>query len=145
MILCNFYLRKSVVYIPTMAKVENHAHYREIDPVAVVPLTNCDSLRKAIRDAMDRGNPLIPFVMPEDLPPPILLKYAGVKSWSAFSKTAQLWSLKQKAGGYEINGYRPRTDRGHEVDPARVVTFSPGTALDDVIDRMVTILQADGS
>jgi len=69
-----------------------------------------------------------------------VLKYAGVKSWSAFAGSASPWILEEKDGKYQILGHRRHPD-GWVKDPEQTVEFPPGTALDTVIDRMIAILQ----
>jgi hypothetical protein len=77
----------------------------------------------------------------DEWPPPVLLKYAGVKTWSAFARGTSAWSINEKDGAYQIVGYRTHTkgywveDRNHKIE------LPPGSAIDDVIERMIAILQ----
>jgi hypothetical protein len=45
------YLRRGVVYVPTVAKREGGA-YTNIEPVAVVPVTNFEGIRRALSDTI---------------------------------------------------------------------------------------------
>jgi hypothetical protein len=47
------FLKKGVVYVPTVAKLQTGA-YTDIEPVAVVPVSNTESLRRAFLDAIAR-------------------------------------------------------------------------------------------
>lgn len=47
----------------------------------------------------------------DNWPAPILLKYSGAKTWSAFAHGASQWSIFQNAdGSYDITGYRTHPD-----------------------------------
>ena len=75
--LFHVYLRAGIVYVPTVAKREGA--YTDIEPVAVVPVTDTEALRWALLDAVARKNVVVP-VQRGKWPAPVLLKYAGVKS-----------------------------------------------------------------
>ena len=51
------------------------------------------------------------------------------------------WSIYEKDGKYQIEGYRLHRKGYWEQDPDNVIKFPAGTPLDDVIDRMIAILQ----
>jgi hypothetical protein len=57
--LYNCFLKKGVVYVPTVAKLQTGA-YTDIEPVAVVPVSNTESLRRAFLDAIARKNAIVP-------------------------------------------------------------------------------------
>ena len=57
--LVHCYLRRNVVYVPTVARLKTGA-YREIEPVVVLSAADTDGLRRAIGDAIKRGNEIIP-------------------------------------------------------------------------------------
>jgi len=69
-----------------------------------------------------------------------VVKYAGVKSWGA-SRGASPWIIGERDGRYQIVGHR-REPNNFAVDPDQSVDFPPSTTLDQVIDRMIGILQA---
>jgi hypothetical protein len=70
-----------------------------------------------------------------------VLKYAGVKTWAAFARSASSWSVKEQDGKYQIIGYRTHHDGHWEEDPEQRITFPPRSTQDEVIDRMIAILQ----
>ena len=76
----------------------------------------------------------------DDWPPPVVLKYAGVKSWSAFERGLRVWDLKENDGIFQIVG-NTRVSHGWVEDPKQTIMSPSGTSVDHVIDRMVAILQ----
>jgi hypothetical protein len=137
---CDLCLRKGVVYVPTMGKMDK-GFYRGVEPVAVVPASNTDTLRRALAETIARGNPHVPMLRRRDWPPPVVLKYAGVKSWSAFERGMRLWSITEKEGTFQIAEQKKQTDRMWRDDPNEIIDFSADASADKVIDRMVAILQ----
>jgi hypothetical protein len=134
------YLRDGIVYVPTVAMREGGPVYTDIEPVAVVPATNTEAVRRALLDAIARKNIVVP-VPKGKWPAPVLLKYAGVRSWSAFARTASLWSIEEERGVYQIVGYRKHPKGYWEQDTGQKTHFPPGATVDDVVSRMITILR----
>lgn len=99
------YLRNAVAYVPTVVKLQTGA-YVDVDPVAVVPAANTDGLRGALLDAIGRKNAIVSPPPKDKWPPPILLKYAGVKTWAAFARGAAVWSIQETDGNFLIAGYQ---------------------------------------
>jgi hypothetical protein len=131
-------LRKDFVYVPTVGN--RRGVYTVIEPVAVIPVANTEGLHAAFRDAIARKNVDVPPVKGK-WPPPILPKYAGVKTSAAFDRSASTWNIQENEEKYKIVGYRTHHDGYWTEDPAQTIVFPPGTALDAVIDRMIAILQ----
>ena len=137
------YLRDGIVYVPTVARREREPVYTDIEPVAVMPVTNTDGVRRALLDSIARKNVVIPTPELNALrKPPILPKYAGVRSWSTFFRNASTWSITQENGAYQILGYRKHPRKYWEEDPDQKIQFPAATMVDDVVDRMIAILQA---
>jgi hypothetical protein len=132
------YLRNAIVYVPTVVKLQTGA-YMDVDPVAVVPVAITDGLRHALLDAIARENAIVPPPPKDDWPPPVLLEYAGVKTWSAFARGASQWSIK--VGKYQIVGYRTHRDGYWVEDSDQKTDFPPGATVDDVVGRTIAILQ----
>jgi len=135
------YLRRGIVYIPTVARVRNSGH-RDIEPVAVVPISHVEELRRAFVDTIARGNPEIPLATGDKRPSPILPKYAGVTTWSAFARGTMTWGIKEKSGVYQIVGYRRYPSGGWVEDPDQTITLPSGSSVGDAVERMIGILQA---
>jgi hypothetical protein len=135
------YLRKGTVYLPTMGKMDE-GFYRGVEPVAVVSAANTEEVRQALRAAIARGNPVVPILRRSEIPPPVLLKYAGVGSWSAFERGMLFWDIKQNNGAFRIAGQGKQPDGMWRDDPEQIVTFPPVATVDDVVERMIAILQS---
>ena len=136
---CHCYLRNGIVYIPTQGEIHKGL-YLDVEPVAVVPLSDRAALHRAFAETIARGNPNVPLPKQSEIPPPLLPKYAGVKAWSTFARNASTWAISQRDGAFGINGYR-KDGRGWVPDSNSVEIFPTETAADQVIDRMIAILQ----
>ncbi|HXL64853.1 MAG TPA: hypothetical protein VN938_07340 [Xanthobacteraceae bacterium] len=136
---CHLYLRKGILYVPTMGKMDE-GFYRGVEPVAVISVSNSEGVRECLRAAVIRGNPAVPMLPRRKIPPPVLLKYAGVKSWSAFEKGMLAWTVKKQDGAFRIAGQIKNPDRMWRDDPDQLVNFPPGASVDEVVDRMIAIL-----
>ena len=91
---CDCYLRQGTVFLPTVGKVDKNVYFL-VEPVAVVPISNTGALRTALHEAIKRGNPAVRY---DRSAPPILCKYAGVKSWGTFARNASLWVMDETNG-----------------------------------------------
>jgi len=99
-----FYVRKGLAYIPTMARTEA-GYYPAIEPVEVVPVTDRIALEQALARTLYRGNPTIPAPTRENFPQPVALSHAGLKSWSRFVQDASGWSIAHENGRFVIAPY----------------------------------------
>jgi hypothetical protein len=115
--------------------------YRGVEPVTVASLSDTDEVRQALQTTIARGNPTVPVLRRREIPPPVLLKYAGVKSWSAFARGMQFWKISEDDGVFEILVEVKQPEGFWKSDPKKTITFPAGTSADEVIDRMITILQ----
>jgi hypothetical protein len=132
------YLRQGIVYVPTTAK-RGTSVYTTIEPVAVVPVSDTNGLRRALLDTINRKNITVPLLKGKR-PPPILLKYAGVKTWSTFARNTLTWDIIDD-GIYQIVGHKIHP-KGYWVEDANQrIKFPAGSTVDEVIDRMIAILQ----
>jgi hypothetical protein len=135
---CTCYLRNAVVYVPALG--QRGGAYTVIEPVAVVQVNDTDALRSAFRDAAARKIVDVPLIKGK-WPPPVLPKYAGVKTSAAFDRGTSTWNIQEDNEKYKIVGYRRHPDGYWVEDRAQTNEFPAGTSLDDVIDRMIAILQ----
>jgi hypothetical protein len=138
---CHLYLRKGTLFVPTTGKVDT-ALYRDIEPVSVVDVSDTEGMREALRTTVSRGNPATPHFSRGHYPRPVVLKHAGVKTWSTFAREARSWSIQQDERGYRIVGYRQDKEGYWVEDPEQITEFPSAAQADDVIDRMIPILQA---
>lgn len=138
--LLHCYLRNGVVYVPTVVRLKTGA-YMNVEPVAVMPAANTEDLRRAFRDTISRENKIVPNPPKDEWPPSVLAKYAGVKTWAAFARNASGWSIEETDGHYQIVGYRKHRKGYWEEDPNQKIGLPSGSTFDDVIVRMIAILQ----
>jgi hypothetical protein len=133
-------LKRGMVYLPTTVN-QGKALYMDVEPVTVVPVADTEALRRALRNTIPKQNPFVPPSVEDARKPPVLLKYTGDKSWPAFMRGTSLWSIYEKDGKYQIEGYHVHRKGYWERDRDQTIEFPAGTSLDDVIDRMIAILQ----
>ena len=133
------YLRNGIVYVPTVGR--RGGAYTIMEPVSVVPVMDSEGVRRALLDAKGRGNVAVPPRKGKP-PSPLLPKYAGVKSWSAFARSSSSWNITENDGIYRIIAHRMHPDGYWVEDQNQKIEFSFGTNVDAVIDCMIAILQA---
>ncbi len=136
--LYNCYLRKGIVYVPTIGK--RGGAYVVMEPVAVVPAKSTEDLRCAFEEAIGRGNAALPLLK-DGRPPPVMLKYTKTKSWPDFVRDTLTWNIEIIDDQYQIVGHRLRPDGGWAEDHDHKIKFPLGTAPDTVINRMIAVLQ----
>jgi hypothetical protein len=133
------YLRRGQVFIPAVAVVDKGL-YRDVEPVAVLSVSDTEGLRQEFARAIARGNPPTHPYPPGAHPQPVVVKYAGVKSWGSFAQGASTWVVDERNGLYQIVGHR-REPNNWVPDPKQTIAFPAETTIDQVIDRMIAILQ----
>lgn len=121
-----------------MARRKPEPIYTTIEPVSVVPLSDSEDVRRALLETIARKNVIIRDPDPTALrAPPLILKYAGVKSGLAFFRRASMWAITQDDGVFRIIN-----PKGHyQQEPAQEIQFSVGTTVDSVVDRIIAMLQ----
>jgi hypothetical protein len=119
--------------------------YRGVEPVAIVSASDIGGMRRALHETVARGNPPAQLLRRSEYPPPLLLKYAGVKSWSVFERGLMFWTIKEKNGVFQIASQSKRADGGWRTDPERVTDFPPNSTADDAIERMIAIVQEEAA
>jgi hypothetical protein len=137
---CDVYLRKGILYLPTLGKM-GEGFYRGVEPVAVCSLSDTAQIRQALQTTISRGNPIVPMLPRREIPPPVLLKYAGVKKWSEFERGMRFWNVKDSDGIFQISREAKQPEGFWKPDPKQTIRFPPGVSADDVIDRMIMLLQ----
>jgi hypothetical protein len=137
---CQVYLRKGAIYLPTLGIVEK-GFYRGVEPVAVVSVANTEALRQALLATIARGNPTVPRLRRSEYPPPVLLKYAGVKTWTAFDSDTSLWTITEDGGRFVIASYRKLPTGESVQNKDDKIEFPVGSSVDAVVDHLIGILQ----
>jgi hypothetical protein len=138
-------LYKGVVQVPTSYIVVRDGFFVTDTPLESVPVKQTERLRQAIQAAIERGNPSISRdearvrLHRKDDP---LLQATGARSWFALDReTKGLWGLIEKDGLYQIRVSQPMKTHGWHEDETKRVLFPPGTAIEDVIDRLIMMMQ----
>jgi hypothetical protein len=140
MMYCHVYLRKGTVYVPTVAKTEA-GFYMNVEPVSVTSVSSRKSLQNVLHEVMARGTPVIPTPKRNAYPPPLLPKYAGLKTDRAFMQGTSHWAIDERGGNYQIIGYRVHSDGYWVQDAAQKIDFPANASAGDVVDRMIAMLQ----
>lgn len=136
----HIYLRNRTAFIPTVAQTDA-GFYLDVEPVEVVSAIDTEALQHAFKQAIARGNPKVPTPTRAAFPKPVVLRYAKVKSWSAFERGCLYWTITEKDGVYHAIQGRKRPDRGWEDDPTRIKTLPPGIGIDEVAQRLASSVQ----
>ena len=68
----HMYLRNGKVFIPTFGLVHKGL-YRDVEPVAVVDVSDTGALRQAFRETIARGNPPTPYYPRDAYPLPVVV------------------------------------------------------------------------
>ena len=137
----HIYLRNRMAFIPTVTQTDA-GFYLDINPVGVVSAADIEALRHAVKQAIGLGNPKVPTPTRIAFPKPVVLKYAKVKSWSAFEKGCLCWTIVEKDGAYHVIQGRKRSDHGWEDDPDRIEVLPRGISIEEVAQRVTSSVQA---
>jgi hypothetical protein len=139
-------LYKGIVYIPTGHRVEGRGFHVTKAPVGSAPVEQTEKLRETILAALARGNP--PTSLDEaratlsDSRNSAILKATHAKSWYALDRqTKGLWSVREEDGLYEIRVDQPMETHGWHEDETKRIRFPAGTAVEEVIDRLIAMIQ----
>ena len=138
-------LYKGTVHIPTSYIVERGGPFFEGTPLESVAVEQTERLRLAILSATDRGNaPItraeVTAIRATNIPP--MLAATGARSWHDLDRQMKgSWNLIEKDGLYQIRVDEPMEPRGWQEDKTRRVEFPPGTPVEDVIDRLIAMIQ----
>jgi hypothetical protein len=92
----NLYIAAGKLIVPTSAKAEAGFGI-EVEPVVVASLSDSAGSSDA-----KQGNPSVPTPDGKTRLPPVVLRHAGVKSWSAFVSKAKGWAVKKAPGSYLV-------------------------------------------
>lgn len=131
----NIYIRDGFMYIPTPG-LTDAGFYIDVDPVEVVNMSNKGELKRVLSEALNKESPKIPAPTRAAFPKPAVLKYAGLKSWQSFHRTASCWVISRQPGSYIIQGFR-RDGRGWEGDPDKIIIVPEEKGIDEVIRTFI--------
>jgi hypothetical protein len=138
-------LHKGVVHIPTSYRVGRGGFYYEHTPLESIPVEQTGRLRQAIMTAIERGNPPISRAEVRALSNgknSPMLAATGARSWDTLDRQMiGSWSITDRNGVYEIRVDQPMEPRGWHEEKAKRVEFPPGTSIEDVIERLIAMIQ----
>ena len=137
---CSFYLRKGVAFVPTMARTEA-GYWLGVEPVDVQAVKAVDELQKLLLTAVSRGNPRVKTPSRPDFPRPVMERYCGLKSLSAFERTAACWSISSEGDEYRICEWvRSSRYRGaREEVRDREIRLPSHVSLEEVVMRAAEV------
>ena len=129
--------------IPTVAQTEA-GYWLDVEPVELACLGDSSTISRAIKSVVARSGMIVPTPSRQNFPKPVVLAYSKTKSLSAFEQRYEQISLGYSLDGrYSIERYKRAPEgSGWVVDPDKSATFSPANDLDDVILRLIHILES---
>jgi hypothetical protein len=137
---CSFYLRRGTAFVPTTARTEA-GYWMAIEPVDVRKVESPEALQSMLLAAIKRGNPVVPTPTRDNFPRPVMERYCGLKSLSAFERTASCWAISQHDGEFYVYEWR-RSERyrgAREKADETEVSLPGGTPIDMVAMRAAEI------
>ena len=138
--LWHVYLRKGMVFIPTVATTDA-GFFMDIDPVSLVESESKQRVIEEIKATVAKGNPLVATPARASFPKPVVVKYANVKSWAAFEKNAFCWKIFKKDSSFQLRPQRKSLFRGWEDDLSRSETFDGETAIEELANSIAEQMQ----
>jgi hypothetical protein len=140
---CSFYLRKGTAFVPTMARTEA-GYWMGVEPVEVQKVETVEALEQLLLAVIARGNPVVPTPTRQNFPRPVMERHCGLKSLSAFERTATCWSISGNEVAYRIYEWR-RSERyrgAREEATDSEVRLPADTLLKDVARRAAEVALA---
>lgn len=87
--------------LPTKART-SVGLWMEIEPVAVAEVSDPNAIVAVIAAALAAPHPSVAMPPKHDLPKPVVLGPAGVKTWRAFHDKAHGWTIEKKSAAYHV-------------------------------------------
>lgn len=143
MMLWHVYLRKGVIFVPTVAKTDA-GFFMDIDPVTVVDSANHEGVVDAIKATISKGNPTVATPTRGTFPKPVVLPYANVKSWVTFEKNAFCWKISRNELGFQLRPQRKNFAGGWEDDPGQSRSFDGERSVDELASSIADQVQRLG-
>lgn len=123
------YLWRDKVVIPETARVEA-GYFLEVDPVRILPAADLNSIRSALTDSLNRGNPACPTPDRSAFPEPVVLRALGLRSWHSFVRQATSLTIDIEYGKYVLKDFG-RSPHPH-CDAAIVADLAIGVTIEAV-------------
>jgi hypothetical protein len=138
-------LHKGTIYIPTSYRVIRDGYHFQHSPIEVAPVGQIQHLKRAIQIGAARGNPPISGEEVRRLRAAkkgTVLGAAGARSWKKFDREITgLLSMAEEDGLYKIRVKKPMESHGWHEDKEKARNFPAGTDVEEVIDRLVDLIQ----
>ena len=94
--------------------------------------------------AIRQGNPVVSTPTRDNFPRPVMERYCGLKSLSAFERTATHWAISQHDGQFHIYEWRrSERQRGREKADETEVILPGDTPIETVALRAAEIAMAE--
>jgi hypothetical protein len=141
----SFSLYRGIVYIPTCYLMKKGPIYMHRAPIETVPVTQTETLRQAILASVARGNPevsLEDYKILSETRKGSVLEATGCKTdYKLDREWSGHWGISDRGGAYSIAVGRPYPKYGWHDDSEKAVHFPPGTPIEDVVARLIAIIQ----
>lgn len=135
------YYANAKVLVPVQAKTVAGI-WRMIDPMKVIDVDKNSVLKRAIIDVIEKGNPIIPDQNRYEMLKITFHKRLGFKSYKAFHHGALLWEIKLNDKTFQLGFCGTESEgRGLESNQSERITFSSGTPVESVVDKLIEIIQ----
>jgi hypothetical protein len=140
---CSFYLRKGTAFVPTHAKTLA-GYWLAVEPVDVRKVESPEALQSILLAAIKQGNPVISTPTRNSFPRPVMERYCGLKSLSAFERTAACWAIADHDGQFHIYEWRrSERQRGREKADETEVILPGDMPIEMVALRAAEIAMAE--
>jgi hypothetical protein len=129
--------RTGAVLIPSAAKTEA-GFWLSVEPVEVAHADDETSILSGVRKIAALGVRSVPTPARDAFPKPIMLKYAGSKTWSAFVKIHMRIDVEQNADGqFSVQPWRRGESRSYEPDLSAFRVLPIGATLGDAVFEVI--------
>ncbi len=115
-----------------------------VEPFEVAAVADTAQFAAALGRAIARGNPKIHTPRRAEYTKPDILRYTNTRSLAQLERESRYWDISVRNENYEFMPWKRRRDRGWEEDRDAAVRFPRDLSLDDVLRRVVTLVQAGG-
>jgi hypothetical protein len=129
--------KNGAILIPYNAKTEA-GFWISVEPVEIAHADDEASILNGVRKIAALGVITVPTPARDAFPKPIILKYAGSNSWSAFQKIHMLVDLEENANGqFSVQPWRRAEGRSYEPDLAAFKLLPIGATLGDAVADVI--------
>jgi hypothetical protein len=129
--------KTGAILVPYSVKTED-GFWLSVEPVETAHVNDEFSVCNAVRKITGLGVRVVPTPARAAFPKPIILKYAGSKTWSAFQRTHELVALEEDANGqWRIEPWQRVNDRSYAPNLALLKVLPERATLDDAVSEVI--------